>query len=183
MVAEILSECSIGGCLLQAVRGDLTVERVDAIVNAANSRLIHGGGLAGAIVKHGGPEIQEASDLVAPIAVGAAVVTTAGALPARWIIHAVGPVWGDGNEEKLLRSAVCSSLECARDLGAASISLPAISTGIFGYPKPEGTRVIVEEVRRWLAAHPASSIVKVRLTAFDILTANLFSAALAATND
>ena len=175
MDPRILAEQAGKHYLLQAVLGDMTAERVDAIVNAANSNLAHGGGLAGAIVARGGAVIQEESNKLAPVATGDAAVTSAGNLPCRWVIHAVGPIWGDGNEEASLRSAVRASLDRAAELGAASISLPAISTGIFGYPKQEGTATIIEEARLWLDRHPDSSLTTVRFTAFDELTAGLFA--------
>lgn len=177
---EVFVERYHGRCRLQAVLGDMTTERVDAIVNAANAFLRHGGGLAGAIVERGGVTIQEESDLLAPVEVGDAAVTSAGDLPARWVIHAVGPVWGTGNEELLLRSAVRRSLHRAGELGASSVAMPAISTGIFGYPKAEGTRVITDEVRRWLDESPEASVTTVRFTAFDRETADLFASALRA---
>lgn len=178
MNPETLAEASVGRCLLQAVLGDMTGERVDAIVNPANTQLAHGGGLAGTIVARGGAAIQEESDRLAPVATGDAAVTSAGALPCRWVIHAVGPVWGQGEEEPLLRSAVRASLDRAAELGASSIALPAISTGIFGYPKHEGTAAIVEETRSWLASHPESPLMVVRFTAFDEPTASLFARAI-----
>ena len=179
MEAEILAERIEGRCTLQAVLGDMTSEEVDAIVNAANTHLAHGGGLAGAIVDRGGFVIQEESSRLAPVAVGDAAVTSAGELPCRWVIHAVGPIWGSGDEEKLLRSAVHSSLDQASALGAASVALPAISTGIFGYPKEDGIHCIVDEATLWLRAHPASSVSTLRFTAFDTTTAELFAAELA----
>lgn len=176
--ARILTEISIGHCKVQAVLGDMTSERVDAIVNAANTRLAHGGGLAGAIVARGGAVIQEESDRIAPVATGEAAVTAAGDLPCRWVIHAVGPVWGDGGEEAALRSAVRASLDRAEELDAASVALPAISTGIFGYPKKAGAETIVDELRIWLTGHPESTVGLIRLTAFDDLTAGSFADAL-----
>jgi O-acetyl-ADP-ribose deacetylase (regulator of RNase III) len=178
MNPRILAEHAGNHYVLEAVLGDMTAERVDAIVNAANSNLAHGGGLAGAIVARGGAIIQEESDKLAPVATGNAVVTSAGALPSRWVIHAVGPIWGAGNEEASLRSAVRASLDCAAELGATSIALPAISTGIFGYPKREGTTTIVETARSWLDGHTDSSLKTVRFTAFDELTAELFADAI-----
>jgi len=177
MGPRILAEHTLGRCLLQAVLGDMTSERVDAIVNAANSRLAHGGGLAGAIVARGGAVIQEESNKLAPVATGNAAVTSAGALPCRWVIHAVGPIWGEGNEEASLRSAVGASLDRATELSATSIALPAISTGIFGYPKKEGTLAIVDEARSWLTNHSESSLTAVRFTAFDGPTAEFFAIA------
>ncbi len=149
-------------------------------MNAANSRLVHGGGLAGAIVRRGGQIIQQESSRLAPVSVGSAAVTTAGALPCKWVIHAVGPRWGEGEEEEKLRSAVRSSLDEAERLSARSLALPAISTGIFGYPKSEGTRVIVDETCRWIARHPRATVQEVRLTAFDEPTAELFASRLRA---
>jgi O-acetyl-ADP-ribose deacetylase (regulator of RNase III) len=178
MPPETLSTRKVGACTIEAVRGDITEEEVDAVVNAANSHLAHGGGLAGAIVRRGGSIIQEESDRLAPVAVGSAVVTTAGDLPSRWVIHAVGPRWGEGDEERKLRSAVRSSLDRALEQGATSLSIPAISTGIFGYPKEKGTRDLIDEVTRWLADHPQCKMARIRLTAFDQPTAALFAQAL-----
>jgi O-acetyl-ADP-ribose deacetylase (regulator of RNase III) len=178
MSSRALEVRIVAGCTVSAVLGDLTEQRVDAIVNAANSGLAHGGGLAGAIVRRGGWVIQEESDRLAPVLPGDVATTGAGALPCRWVIHAVGPRWGDGDEERTLRLAVRSSLAEAARLAVGSLALPAISTGIFGYPKREGTLSIVDELCRWLTAHPQSSLRDVRLTAFDEETASLFAAAI-----
>lgn len=180
MEAHVLARATVAGCELEAVLGDMTSEPVDAIVNAANTNLAHGGGLAGAIVARGGEVIQEESNELAPVATGEAVVTSAGALPCRWVIHAVGPVWGEGGEESSLRSAVRASLDRAAELAATSIALPAISTGIFGYPKEDGTAAIVDEARSWLLGNPESSLEAVRFTAFDEQTAGLFATAVRA---
>lgn len=163
----------IGGRDLLIIQGDITEQRVDAIVNAANSDLVHGGGLAGAIVRKGGAEIQVESREKAPVPVGEAVVTGAGRLPCRHVIHAVGPRFGEGNEEAKLRRAVRSALACAESLGLASLALPAISTGIFGYPKAEGCRVIVEEARAHLAAG-RGTVREVRLMSLDEETSAAF---------
>ncbi len=179
MDATVLERRTISACTVEAVLGDLTRETVDAVVNAANQHLAHGGGLAGAMVRAGGAVIQEESDRLAPVRVGGAVVTGAGSLAARWVIHAVGPRWGEGDEETKLRRAVRSALDRASELGARSVALPAISTGIFGYPKEDGTRVIVHELARWLAEHPGV-LDRVRLVAFDLLTADLFATAVCA---
>ena len=167
----------LAGTRLEAVLGDLTCEEVDAIVNAANTHLEHGGGLAGAIVRHGGSVIQDESRAIAPVPVGMARSTHAGQLPCRWIIHAVGPRWGEGNESKKLASAVRASLACASELGARSLAMPAISTGIFGYPKPEGCQLIVQTCATWLAESPVHEIEKIRFTASDQTTADLFAKA------
>ena len=116
--------------------GDLTEQQVDAIVNAANESLLGGGGVDGAIHRAGGPEILAESRALGGCATGDAKPTTAGQLPARWVIHAVGPVWRGGGrrEAEQLASAHRRALEVARDLGAHTIALPAISCGIYGYP-------------------------------------------------
>lgn len=176
-MARILLTRSIGRGEISVVIGDLTEEGTDAIVNPANSRLAHGGGVAGAIVRKGGAEIQRESLEKAPVRVGGAVVTGAGRLPCRWVIHAVGPVWGEGDEEAKLREAVGSALARAEDLGLASLALPAISTGIFGYPKADGCRVIAEEVARHLQGSPGS-LGSVRLVSIDEETASHFTVAL-----
>jgi len=173
------------GRLLQAVQGDLTREEVDAIVNAANSHLAHGGGVAGAIVRRGGREIQEESDRLVrdrgPVPPGEAVVTGAGRLPARYVIHAVGPIWqGRGDEPDLLRRAVQSALARAEEQGVATLSLPAISTGIFGFPKGLGVQVILQAVQDYLDAHPDTSIRQVRFCNIDRETAERFASALQA---
>jgi len=158
-----MPDLSLGDRVLEVVRGDITLIPADAIVNAANESLIPGGGVDGAIHRAGGPEIL--ADLRARYrdprhcATGDAVVTIAGRLPARWVIHAVGPVWAGGHhgEPELLASAYRASLAHADALGARTITLPAISCGIFGYPLPEGARVALETVRAHLAdGHPTS---------------------------
>ncbi len=162
--------------------GDITEEETEAVVNAANSSLKHGGGVAGAIVKRGGKVIQEESDRIVAergrVPAGSAVYTSAGKLKAKYVIHAVGPIWGEGDEERKLRSAVRSSLKLADKLKLKSIALPAISTGIFGYPKEEGVRVIVDEVLRYLKENPKTSLKEIHFTSIDERTAELFASAL-----
>jgi O-acetyl-ADP-ribose deacetylase (regulator of RNase III) len=176
-MGRVLASKRVGRGELSVVVGDLTEEGTDAIVNAANSALAHGGGVAGAIVRKGGEEIQRESSAKAPVPVGSAVVTGAGRLPCRWVIHAVGPVWGEGGEEGKLRRAVTSALARAEELHAASLALPAISTGIFGYPKAEGCKAIVEEVAGHLRGK-AGTLASVRLVSIDDETASHFLAAL-----
>ncbi len=172
-MAKVLATKSVGRGEVSVVVGDLTEEATDAIVNAANSALAHGGGVAGAIVRRGGEEIQRESWAKAPVPVGGAAVTSAGRLRCRWVIHAVGPVWGEGDEESKLRRAVASALARAEELRIASVALPGISTGIFGYPKAEGCRVIVEEVARHLG-NPSGWVAAVRLVSIDEETASHF---------
>lgn len=163
---------------LQLVQGDLTQEAVDAIVNAANDRLQHGGGVAGAIVRAGGPGIQAESEAWVqthgPVSHAEPAYTRAGELPCRYVIHAVGPVWGVGQEDEKLAAAVAGSLRLADRLELRSIALPAISTGIFGFPKERAARVILNAVRSYFESNPASGLELVRLTLFDGPTVEAF---------
>jgi len=127
-------DVKIAGRTLELIQGDITEMDTDAIVNAANAQLILGGGVAGAIRKKGGPQIQEECDRIGGTFVGGAVITTGGRLQARHIIHAVGPQMGEGNEDEKLRNATLNSLKVADEHGLKSIAFPAISTGIFGFP-------------------------------------------------
>ncbi|MFD8795102.1 O-acetyl-ADP-ribose deacetylase [Streptomyces vinaceus] len=136
------------------VHGDITAENADAIVNAANSSLLGGGGVDGAIHRRGGPEILDAcralraSQYGKGLPTGRAVATTAGRLPARWVIHTVGPVWSrDEDRSELLASCYRESLRVAAELGARTVAFPAISTGVFGWPMDDGARIEVEKAR------------------------------------
>ncbi|GAA1558317.1 MULTISPECIES: O-acetyl-ADP-ribose deacetylase [Streptomyces] len=136
------------------VRGDITTEHADAVVNAANSSLLGGGGVDGAIHRRGGPDILEAcralraSHYGKGLPTGRAVATTAGRLPARWVIHTVGPVWSrDEDRSALLASCYRESLRVADELGARTVAFPAISTGVYGWPMADGARIAVEAVR------------------------------------
>ena len=143
---KILREIIVNQSILRAIEGDLTEASVDAIVNAANSHLRHGGGVAGAIVRKGGRVIQDQSDRVGFVPVGQCAVTSAGSLKARYVIHTVGPQWGEGDEESKLRSAVRNTLKTAEERGFITVAMPAISGGIFGFPKGACARIIVEEI-------------------------------------
>ena len=168
------------GQVIRVVRGDLTEERVDAIVNAANEHLAHGGGVAGAIVRRGGYSIQEESNRWVqehgPVRTGTAAITAAGNLPCRYVIHAVGPVWRKhGDEPELLASAVRSALQLATEHDLRSVSIPGISSGIFGFPKPLCAEVMLATVDEFLAAHPAGSVREVNLCNIDQRTAHIFA--------
>ena len=152
---------------IELVKGDITALSVDAVVNAANESLQLGAGVAGAIRRRGGPQIQRECDRIGHCPVGGAVVTGGGALPARWVIHAVGPVWrgGDLGEEELLASAVRSALERAEEIGARSVALPAISTGVYGFPLKRAAEISVAQARRFSAS--ARSVERVVFCLFD----------------
>lgn len=169
------------GQVVRVGQGDLVDEAVDAIVNAANEYLAHGGGVAGAIVRRGGANIQQESyrwvQEHGPVHAGAAAITGAGELAARWVIHAVGPVWRDqGDEPELLASAVRSALALASAHGLESVSLPAISSGIFGFPKPLCAEVMWTTVLDYLTAHPESSVREVNFCNLDRGTVEIFRA-------
>ncbi len=134
----------IGGLSIELIRGDITELGIDAIVNPANSRLKHGAGVAGAIVRKGGYVIQKESDKLGFCAVGSAVITNAGKLRAKYVIHAVGPVNGEGDEDAKLRSATLSVLRLADKHGLKSVAFPAISTGAFGFPKDRCAKVMLK---------------------------------------
>lgn len=162
------------------VRGDITEQEVDAVVNAANSSLLGGGGVDGAIHRRGGPEIlaecRRLRETRYPdgLPTGQAVATTAGALPARWVVHTVGPVWSTREDRSaLLASCYRESLRVADELGARTVAFPAISTGIYGWPMDDGARIAVETVR----ATPTEAD-EVRFVLFDAAAHAVFTAAL-----
>ncbi|HEX6313023.1 MAG TPA: O-acetyl-ADP-ribose deacetylase [Acidimicrobiia bacterium] len=134
---------------LEVIRGDITTETVDAVVNAANSDLVRGGGVCGAIFAAAGPELDRACRRLPGCATGDAVATPGFGLPARFVIHAVGPVWHGGNagEPEVLASAYRRALAVADEVGARSVAFPAISTGIYGYPLDAATAIAVRTVR------------------------------------
>ncbi len=162
------------GRRLALIQGDLTVEKVDAIINAANSQLTHGGGVAGAIVRAGGDRIQRESARLAPVEVGKAVITTGGSLPASHVIHTVGPRWGEGDEDAKLRSAVQSALEVADEHSLKSVSMPAISTGIFGFPLQRAADIIMATVTGFLNRDNHTGLKEVRICLFDQRSVEVF---------
>jgi O-acetyl-ADP-ribose deacetylase (regulator of RNase III) len=136
--------------MIEVIEGDITKLEVDAIANAANTQLQHGGGVAGAISRAGGPEVQRESDERAPIGLGEAVETSAGEMPARWVIHAATMELGGPTSAEIIRQATASTLKRADELGAKSLALVAFGTGVGGFPLDEAARIEVEEVRRHL---------------------------------
>jgi O-acetyl-ADP-ribose deacetylase (regulator of RNase III) len=166
---------------LEIAQGDLTQEPVDAIVNAANRHLDHGGGVAGAIVRAGGRSIQDESDAWVrehgPVSHAEPAYTGAGSLPARYVIHAVGPVWGEGDEDRKLAEAVTGSLRRADELNLRSIAFPAISTGIFGFPKDRAARIFFQAVPAYFTENPTSGLELVRLVLWDGDSVGVFLAA------
>ena len=165
---------------LQLVQGDITAETTDAIVNAANESLQHGAGVAGAILRRGGPAIKTESDNWVRkhglVSNAEPAWTSGGNLPAKYVIHAVGPVWGDGDEDEdaKLVAAVTGLLRVADRLGLASIALPAISTGIFGFPKERAAGIILSAVQGYFVEKPNSGIKLVRLVLYDQTTITYF---------
>jgi putative ATPase len=168
------------GRVIRLVQGDITEERVDAIVNAANSQLQHGGGVAAAIARKGGEVIRQESEAWVrqhgPVPTGRAAITRAGALPCRAVIHAVGPIWRGGGEgeEELLRSAALSSFTLAAERGFASLALPAISAGIFGFPADRCAEILLAAARDFWREHPESSLREIRFVLFDSPTLEAF---------
>ncbi len=167
------------GQIVRLIHGDLTAEKVDAIVNAANAQLTHGGGVAGAIVRIGGQEIQAESNAWVrehgPVSHENPAITNAGRLPCRYVIHAVGPVWGEGDEDAKLRSAVTGAMALADEKALTSLALPAISTGIFGFPKDRGARVILDAVVDYFADKIDPSLSEVRITLIDEPSVAIFA--------
>jgi O-acetyl-ADP-ribose deacetylase (regulator of RNase III) len=159
---------------IEVAQLDITLAAVDAVVNAANESLQLGAGVAGAIRRRGGPSIQEECDRIGHCPVGEAVVTGGGDLTARRVIHAVGPVWrgGSGGEEAALASAVRAALSRAEEVGARSVALPAISTGIFGFPVERAAEISVASARAF--AKTAKVVERIVFCLFDERTCDVF---------
>jgi O-acetyl-ADP-ribose deacetylase len=136
--------------IIRLIKGDITDQNVDVIVNPANCYLKHGGGVAGAIVRKGGKIIQRESDKIGFVPVGSSVITTSGELPCQAIIHTVGPKMGEGNEDFKLSKSIHSSLSLASDNSYNSISIPAISSGIFSFPKDRCANILLDESIKFL---------------------------------
>jgi O-acetyl-ADP-ribose deacetylase (regulator of RNase III) len=135
---------------IEVMQTDITKLEVDAIANAANTQLRHGGGVAGAISRAGGPEVQAESDRLAPVGLGEAVETSAGEMPSRWVIHAATMELGGPTSAQIIRNATAATLAKADELGARSLALVAFGTGVGGFPLDEAAQIEVEEVRRHL---------------------------------
>lgn len=173
-----IAQLQIGsGKTLILVHGDITEEKVDAIVNAANSRLKHGGGVAAAISGKGGSSIQKESDEIGFVNVGEAAITGGGNLPAKYVIHAVGPQWGEGDEDEKLKNAVLSSLKLGDKKKIQSMSMPAISAGIFGFPKDRCAEILIHNIIEYLESNPDSTLKEVRICLFDQPTLEAFKQA------
>jgi len=166
------------GQTIQIIQGDITTEEVDVIVNAANEHLMHGGGVAWAISKKGGSAVQkESNDWVrqhGPVSHSNPAWTSGGLLPAKYVIHAVGPVWGDGDEDKKLIDAVIGSLRVTDELKCESIAMPAISTGIFGFPKDRAAEIIYSTIETYFIENPTSTIKIAKLVLFDQPSVDVF---------
>jgi O-acetyl-ADP-ribose deacetylase (regulator of RNase III) len=146
-----MKEIIVKNSKISLVQGDITEMETDAIVNAANTQLILGGGVAGAIRSKGGPSIQEECNKIGGTFVGGAVITTGGNLKAKHVIHAVGPRMGEGNEDNKLKNATLNSLKLLDEHQLKSISFPAISTGIFGYPIERCAKVMISTAKEYLS--------------------------------
>jgi O-acetyl-ADP-ribose deacetylase (regulator of RNase III) len=168
VAAEVIArESHPGGRVFEVVIGDLLAEPSDAIVNAANGHLAHGGGVAAAIARAAGKALEQEGDRIVrsrgPVPVGEAVVTTAGRLPFKGVIHAVGPHQGLGGEEDRLAAALGSAFSRAHERGWTSVSFPAVSSGIFAVPPEVCARAYVRAVRGFFAAHPDTTVRSLRL--------------------
>jgi len=144
-------ELTIKNSKIKLVQGDITELSTDAIVNAANAQLILGGAVAGAIRRKGGPSIQEECNKIGGSIVGGAVITTGGDLKAKYVIHAVGPRMGEGNEDEKLKNATLNSLKLMDEQRLKTIAFPAISTGIFGYPIDRCAKIMISNAKEYLA--------------------------------
>lgn len=182
MIAKIgnglIVNAKIGNKTLELVQGDITSQEVDAIVNAANSRLAGGGGVDGAIHKKGGPSIMEECRKIGGCPTGQTVITNAGKLPCKFVLHTVGPMWrgGSNGEADLLASCYRTALELARDNNLDSVAFASISTGIYGYPVNKASGVALGEIIAFMEKNETPSLV--RMVLFDKRTFDAYSSAL-----
>jgi len=174
--------CKANATTISLVRGDITRQEVDAIVNAANSGLMGGGGVDGAIHRAGGPDIlKECKEIVAiqgKCPAGQAVITGGGKLPAKYVIHAVGPIWrgGSSNEEEKLASAYRECLKLAVQYEAKTVAFPSISTGAYGFPTDKASQIAISEAREFCAGN--NNLEEIRFVLFDERTYDFFKSAL-----
>jgi O-acetyl-ADP-ribose deacetylase len=169
---------SISGLQVEIVQGDITEQKVDAIINAANRYLQHGAGVAGAILRKGGDIIrQESEDCVnihGPISHEHPAITSGGSLPCKFIIHAVGPIWGEGDEINRLETTILNCLFVANDLKCLSVAFPAISTGIFGFPVKLASKCFFKAIERFAQGKSLFFIQTIRIVLFDSVTYAIF---------
>ncbi len=174
----LLKSFILNDTTIEIVQDDITKQDTEAIVNAANSHLKHGGGVAAAIVRAGGEQIQKESDDYVkkhgPLAVSEVAVTGAGKLKAKYVLHVVGPRWGEGNEHEKLYRAVQNVLRKADELRLNSISIPAVSSGIFGFPKDQCAEVFFKAITNFLKEHPNTTLKTIRLCNIDEETSRIF---------
>lgn len=165
---------------LRVLAGDITAEDVDVIVNAANTSLLGGGGVDGAIHAAAGPGLLQECRGLGGCGYGEAKATAGYELPARHIIHTVGPIYGQhqGDEPQILAACYRNSLALAEEMGASSIAFPGISTGVYGYPKKEAAGIAIQTIREYFRAHPDSRLADVRLVAFSGADEQIISALL-----
>ena len=166
-----MTSLRVGEATIEVVEGDLLAQPVDALVNPANERLEHGGGLAGLIARHAGPELERESARIGFVPTGQAVATGAGRLPQRYVLHTPGPVWrgGEHGEPELLASSHRAVVALAAELGLRSLAVPGISTGIFGYPVEHAAPVALRSTRDALAEHSEVTLVRFCLRGEDAL--------------
>lgn len=170
MENKILKSYKIENLTFEIVSGDLLKEKTDVIVNAANSYLSHGGGIAAIIDREAGEELTKEGDKIVkekgPVPTGSAVITTAGKLPFKGVIHCVGPRFGEGQEEEKLKKAIKNALEIAKEKNFKSLSFPAVSSGIFGVPKDICARAYTRAVLEFSKENPSSNLKNIRIVLF-----------------
>jgi len=176
----VLNTIKVNNHTIEIVKGDITEEEIEAIVNAANSSLQHGGGVALAISSAAGKKLRKECEQYieknGQVPTGSAMITTGGNLNAKFVIHTVGPIWGSGNEDEKLRSAITSSLELCEKHTLKSCSFPAISSGIYGFPKERCAKIFFEVLNGYFNENPDSKIELLRLCNIDEKTSSIFLA-------
>ncbi len=178
---ECLDYLLVKATKLEICIGNLVEEEVDAIVNAANSHLQHGGGVAGAIIRQGGATIQAESDAwiarYQRVSHSNPALTNAGKLPSKYVIHAVGPIWGEGDEDRKLMEAIKGALDLANSMELLSISFPAISTGIYGFPKDRAAKIMFGTIHEWIMKTEKCFLKQIRVLLINQEMYNIFHAA------